>query len=459
MEFHNPRFRLFIGQVILLITLILGTVISVNYFVDASQVITTRSSKDMARLALNGQIVAVPKNYNERAYQVSIIEQMKAMPETIVIGSSRGMYLGKDITGYDSIYNHCVSGACMEDYYALLGLYDKKFSKLPGRIIIEVSPWVFYENNPDSRWSENITYRSACKNFYETVSGKKFIHTNLKKENPYLSIPYFQYNLETIKEKGSKAFTTQPAKASDNISEQADYPDGTIRYAASLEQTNPKRLEKVRSTNRGVTYQNVHKMKKIGSKQKQDFERLVNYLLEKNIEITFYLQPFSLTQCKFIYEKNTNPVFGKIEKYLTDFSTQCNVTNIGKLNSIKVIGSYNAKYYNLSDESFIDFMHLDKAGTAYVWKSFRKKWLSIGDSIAYGMTSNLKGTRNKRGTSWTRYLADAAGYNLISQEVRGMGYIRVGPNQISFEQTLRKVESMTEDCKLVTVALGIDCVI
>ena len=120
------------------------------------------------------------------------------------------------------------------------------------------------------------------------------------------------------------------------------------------------------------------------------------------------------------------------------------------------IAIYDAKYYNLSDESFIDFMHLDKAGTASVWKSFRKKWLSIGDSIAYGVTSNLKGTRNKRGTSWTRYLADAAGYNLISQEVRGMGYCRTGPNQISFEQTLRKVESMTEDCNLVTVALGIN---
>lgn len=63
---------------------------------------------------------------------------------------------------------------------------------------------------------------------------------------------------------------------------------------------------------------------------------------------------------------------------------------------IKVIGSYNAKYYNLSDESFIDFVHLDKAGTAYVWKSFRKKWLSIGDSIAYGMTSNLKGRPYKK---------------------------------------------------------------
>ncbi len=371
-EIRNPQFRLFLGQVALIICLFLATILTINYFVDASQVITTKSSTNMARLALSGKIVAVPKNYNERVYQVSIIEQMQSMPETIVIGSSRGMYLGKDITGFDSIYNHGVSGACMEDYYALLGLYDKKFLKLPKRIIIEVSPWVFYENNPDSRWSENITYRSACKDFYEKVNKETFNRTNLKKENPYISIPYFQYNIEAIKEKGCKAFITQPAKVSNNTSEQADYPDGTIRYDASLELPNPKRLEKVNSTNRGVTYENVHKMKKIGAKQKSDFEKLINYLLEKNIEIMLYLQPFSATQCKFIYEKNTNPVFAKVEKYLTDFSTQCNMTNIGKRNNIKVIGSYNAKYYNLSDESFIDFMHLDKAGTAYVWKSFRK---------------------------------------------------------------------------------------
>lgn len=357
-EIRNPQFRLFLRQVTLLICLFLATILTINYFVDASQVITTKSSTNMARLSLSGKIVAVPKNYNERVYQVSIIEQMQSMPETIVIGSSRGMYLGKDITGIDSIYNHCVSGACMEDYYALLGLYDKKFSKLPKRIIIEVSPWVFYENNPDSRWSENITYRSACKDFYEKVNKETFNRTNLKKENPYISIPYFQYNIEAIKEKGCKAFITQPAKVSNNTSEQADYPDGTIRYDASLELPNPKRLEKVNSTNRGVTYENVHKMKKIGGIQKQNFESIITYLLKKDVEVTFYLQPFSVTQCKFIYDKNTNPVFKDVERHLNE---------TGKKYGIRVVGSYDVKNFDLFDNQFIDFMHLDKEGTRKVW--------------------------------------------------------------------------------------------
>ena len=360
MEIRNPQFRLFLRQVILLICLILGAILSINYFVDASQVITTRSSKDMARLALNGQIVAMPKNYNERVYQVSVIEQMKLMPETIVIGSSRGMYLGKDIIGYDSIYNHCVSGATMEDYYALLGLYDKKFSKFPRRVIVEVSPWIFYENNPNSRWSENITYRSACIAFYEKVNKKPFVRTNLHKENPFLSIPYFRYNVETIKDKGSKAFKTQPAKVSADVLEQADYPDGTIRYAASLELPNPKRLKTVKAKNSGVTYQNVHKMSKIGINQKQEFEKIINYLLEKHIEIIFYLQPFSVTQCKFIYDKKTNPIFVDVEKYLN---------NWGKKIGIQVVGSYRARNYELTDNQFIDFMHLDKEGTRKTWNT------------------------------------------------------------------------------------------
>lgn len=359
-EIRNSQFLSFLGQVLLLLFLLLGTILVINYFVDASQVITTKSSKDMARLALSGKIVAVPKNYNERVFQVSIIEQMKTMPETIVIGSSRGMYLGKDITGFDHIYNHCVSGACMEDYYALLGLYDKKFAKLPKRIILEVSPWVFFEENPDSRWSENITYRSACKDFYENVNKEKLVRAKLKKENPYLSVPYFQYNIETIKEKGRKAFTTSPAQVSTDISEPADYPDGTIRYAVSLEKPNLQRLKKVKSTNRGVAYQNVHKMKRIGMQQKRDFERLINYLLAKDVKVTFYLQPFSVTQCKFIYEKNTNPVFKDVEKYLIE---------IGPRKGITVIGSYKAQNFGLSDNQFIDFMHLDKEGTRNVWKA------------------------------------------------------------------------------------------
>lgn len=84
----------------------------------------------MAELVLAGNIVAVPENYNERVYEMALLERMKEMPETVVLGASRGMYLGKEITGYKSLFNHCVSGACIEDYYAVPQLYREKFESI-----------------------------------------------------------------------------------------------------------------------------------------------------------------------------------------------------------------------------------------------------------------------------------------------------------------------------------------
>ncbi|MBR1495681.1 MAG: hypothetical protein IJ601_11630 [Acidaminococcaceae bacterium] len=319
----------------------------------------------MAQIALNGNIVAVPKNYNERAFQMEIVGQMKKIPETVVIGSSRGMYLGKEITGYNDIYNNCVSGATIEDYYALLGLYKQKFSILPKRVIGEISPWVLYENNPNLRWGENMTYLEACKQLFLEVNGRELIRKNLKKENPFLSITYFQYNMDAFYKKGLSAFAGYEARISTDVTEQADLPDGTIRYPASLENASSERLKKVKTTSKGVTYQNVNKMKQIGNNQRQEFENLIGYLQSKNIEIIFYLQPFSVTQCKYIYEQNANPVFNVVEDYVIEF---------GKTHNIKVVGNYNANKFHLSDESFIDFMHLDKKGTQKVWNE--SLWLA-----------------------------------------------------------------------------------
>lgn len=369
-EIFNPKFRQFVFQNLLYIGLTLGIVVFVNYFVDSSQVNTTKSYREMARLALAGNTVAVPENYNERAFQVSVVEEMSSLPETIVIGSSRGMYLGEEVTSYQHIYNNCVSGACMEDYYALLGLYQQKFSSLPKQVIIEISPWVFYENNPENRWLENDKYLASCKSFYYLVNGVELQEkleevekgkekANLKKENPYFSIPYFQYNISILRKKGIKAFVVEKARISTDDSEAADLPDGTIRYVAASEKANPERLKKVKETKEGVTYENVHKMNELGYKQQVEFENILKYLKNNNIEVILFMSPFSKTQCKYIYEKNTNPIFEDVEEYLIKTCQRYGII---------IKGSFNAKRFDLTDDYFIDFMHLDKAGTKVVWE-------------------------------------------------------------------------------------------
>ena len=135
-ELTNKEFIKFMIQAIIVVAIVLSLIAWINIRIDASYAISPQSHVQMAKLALAGNAVVAPGNYNERVYQVSIVNEMSDIPDTIVIGSSRGMFLGEELTGFDYLYNNCVSGACMEDYYALLGLYEQKFATLPKRVVI-----------------------------------------------------------------------------------------------------------------------------------------------------------------------------------------------------------------------------------------------------------------------------------------------------------------------------------
>lgn len=358
-ELINKNLIKFLTQVIVVVVIVLSLIAWINTRIDASQVITSHWHTQMAKLALDGNAVATPENYNERVYQVAIVDEMSHIPDTIVIGSSRGMYLGEEITGFDNLYNNCVSGACMEDYYALLGLYEQKFSTFPKRVIIETSPWVFFAGNPEARWLENYTYSLSAKRLFKKINGYEMV-TAIKKENPYFSIPYFQYNITILTTKGLDAFNGEPSRISTNEDEAADYPDGSIRYDAKQENRSESRLAAVLSTNGGVTYENVINMTEMGKEDIQSYENLINYLSDRGTEIIIYTQPFSITQCDYIYEQNTNPVFSVVEEYLHE---------LGRNKGIKVVGGYDSRRYNITDNDFIDFMHLDKTGTAVVWNT------------------------------------------------------------------------------------------
>lgn len=337
-----------------------GIIVGINVAVDASSVIRPKHM-EMAKLALAGNIVSVPNNYNERVYQVCIVENIDCVPETIVIGNSRGMYLGKETTGYDDIYNNCVSGGCIEDYYALLGLYYDKFHKLPLRVIMEVSPWIFYGDIPETRWKEDDKYRTVACSFYKTVNGSELETDNSEPENPYISIAYFRYNIGQWKGLGNKVFEEEIAHISMDESEQADFPDGTIRYNSDIENESDERTERVISGSKGAyTYQNSDQMTAVDIEKAEMFESLVSYLMENGTEVIFYMSPFSVTQCFYSLDENLNP--GYILAY--DY-----IKNLAEKNNIEVHGGYDARDFGLTDCRFIDCMHLDKEGTKIVWSS------------------------------------------------------------------------------------------
>lgn len=372
-EIRNRSFWFLLLRVLIAAALILGIIVGINYFVDASHVITSRSHEQMAVIALQGDPVAVPENYNERSFQMAIVDHLSAQPETLVLGSSRGMYLGKDTIGLDSIYNHCISGSTLEDYYAVLQLHLQRFSKTPSRVILEVSPWILYDGNPEVRWTDIYSWRTAAESLWNKLNPEKLVVSRREgspyqadgtpyysRENPWFSLPYFQYNCEMIRRKGLAAFSGDPAHASENPSEPADLPDGSIRKAATEENGSPERLALVQAYTGPVTYEYVDHMTEIGSTKGPAFEALVQDLLARGTEVVFFLQPFSPAQCVCSFDENQNPAFSLVEEYLRNFAAK---------NSIRVVGSYDSRPYGLTDEYFQDYSHLDKQGVRLVWQA------------------------------------------------------------------------------------------
>lgn len=351
------KFALFTLALMFTVMLTIG---AVNYSIDSSY-IWHRNYDQLAELALSGNMVMVPTNYNERQYQVAIVDQMEHYPDAIVIGSSRGFYLGTDITGIDNIYNNCVSGACMADYYALIGLYYKK-GVIPSTVIVEVSPWCFYEGNSESRWKEVNQYKESYFELYKIVNDTEISDYNYFDSSlSLLSLPYFQYNLLVLRDIGTNAFNGLPVKISDNPDEAADYPDGTMRYPSSFENKSSARTETVVSTSSGpVAYQGSNNMTEISVSLSNDFKNLISYLREKNVNIVLFMSPFSKTQSEIVFDNNTNPTILLVEDYIFALADKY---------GCKVVGGYDSREYGLEDDDFIDNMHMDKEAVRIIWNT------------------------------------------------------------------------------------------
>ena len=70
------------------------------------------------------------------------------------------------------------------------------------------------------------------------------------------------------------------------------------------------------------------------------------------------MQPYSVTQCEYSFDQNLNPAFMMVQDYLVDL---CNKKGL------VAVGGYDARDFGLTDNDFIDNMHLDKNGTRKVW--------------------------------------------------------------------------------------------
>lgn len=99
----------------------------------------------------------------------------------------------------------------------------------------------------------------------------------------------------------------------------------------------------------------------------------------------------------------------------------------------------------------------------------KTKWLAVGDSITLGIYSYGADQEAKTDSCWVKLLAKSLGYDVTVMASRGMGYsadvkgkdpdpdpLDPDPPRISLDTLLTRIEDMTDDFNLITLAFGIN---
>ena len=275
-------------------------------------------SKKVVKNLMDFDSLAVYINLPERLIVKERIR--KIYSKTIVIGSSRSMLIGHPIKFICD--NFSVSGASLKDYMAIAKLV--KANKINfDTLLIEMSPWLFNENQKNERY-------------------KTFENQNIK----FKEITSFRYLMDNLTIKK----TSVVIKKSDQII----YKDGAIRYNQKVI-NNIGDLKTINDYARNEVFQ-LEGYNEISEINLKPFLNLINEF--KNKKILFLVYPYPPATYKKILSKYPNV-------YKADSIIR---TVVEKNSNIQIVGSLNPKIYDIKNKDFYDGMHLTPTGLKKIIK-------------------------------------------------------------------------------------------
>lgn len=306
----NFKMKLFIKYFIKSIILI-SIIFLINYLVDFHNP-NSRFTKNYFKLINKNDSIGISINYSER----NIIKKRifeNEIKDTIIIGSSRSLLIGKPINLNCS--NYAVSGATLNDYVEIIDLLLKRNINNK-TFYIEITPWLFNKNVKDFRYKE--------------LNGTE----NFKK---LFSYSYLLDNLQIDK------IHVKPDK-----NDLIRYKDGTIKYGESKNYLIGDSLN-IKSYIKNQPIYHLENFNKIEKSELIKFEKIIKKLNQKNIKIKFILYPYPDLISEHI-----------LTHYPQILTTEKFIINLSKKYNIKISGSLLS--LNSSHKNYFDGMHMNEIG-------------------------------------------------------------------------------------------------
>lgn len=335
---------------VLLIILTLG---SVNYYVDSYAIIRV-SYDDIAQHMLDGDnVIGLTESlYNDRYLAVATIQNMKEPVDCIILGSSRSMVYGREHFGIESFHNFSLSGAKLKDYYGVVG-YLANEDLLPESIIMEIGGPLFFAGDTEIRYTYlqgGIDYLEGLMTEKEAVCVAPEVG---KQYQQLLAIDYFKYNLQCLLEGSS--FKVEYTEDVQSQSKSVVMSDGSLAYREELNKRTAEVVDSMIA--QAVSANSLYKIAgytEMSDELVGDFEKLVEWLVQNGVEVSFFLPPYAENIYSHIQNSGAT--------YVGVLNTEEYILKYAKENDIKVYGSYSPQGCNLKTEDLIDEYHMRREG-------------------------------------------------------------------------------------------------
>ncbi len=335
----------FIKKGLIFIIPLVLMIILTNYFVDPANLFSSEFEKELAEILINDQNAAGVYNYDERIFQKEYIEKKKNKIEAAVLGSSRSLQIREDMIEGDGFFNHGVSGAVLEDYIAITEIYREN-DKLPEKIIMGLNPWIFNKYNIEKRWhSIEEYYYSFLDQDYQKDEAimEQFFGRNFMQ---LFSATYFQASFETLIK--GQAFKDIEETEAESLAVPVKLADGSLVYQQPRKNISVEDAEiEAQNYIRNGVY-SLENFKEINDEYWQQFEQLIDFYLEQEVELVFYLPPYHPLVYDYLEKNEEYHIIYEVEEYIRAFAAE---------NNIKVVGDYNPSELKLDRNDFHDGMH------------------------------------------------------------------------------------------------------
>lgn len=320
-----------------------------NYRVDSANIYNEMEIEGfIAGQMVKGKNVNINMVISEHLLYREVVDLLNQAPEIIAIGSSRVSSLSSDDVGCESFFNHWVNAANLEDYYAILGIYEKRMG-LPGKIILSIDPSLFNLNKEESRWRDLLDEA----NYMFDLVGNKNVTPNtdhFRKIKAMFSLHYaaenYTYNTDWVR----NADLSEVKVIDDEATPSEGYiikRDGSVKYRFEDQVGNTPDYDQklIRQINDNGIYA-LESYDTIDAKTWNAFIELIEYLLNEGVEVFILLPPYYPVTYDRIAEDSKYKNILEVEMMFK------------KIDGVVVVGSYDPSIDGYIKDDYLDDLHL-----------------------------------------------------------------------------------------------------